>query len=231
MFPINYMNKMKKNNFLIRQCTNQECNFRFPAPDDSGIGINCPKCKTITEIIHQINLNNESSTSDSNRNQNLNCEVLLDNIRSTFNVGGIFRSADGVGIRKIHLCGITPSPKNIKVHKTSLGAENTVPYEIHPNAVTITHKLKQQGYRIWAIEKTDSSQSIFNFELNDQSDPTLLIVGNEIIGIDPDVLKLCDKHLHIPMLGLKNSLNVAIAFGIAVYSLTQNFFINNFTKE
>ena len=222
---------MKNKNFLIRQCTNPNCNFRFPAPADSGIGIDCPKCKTKTEIIHKIYLNNETEASNFPIHQKVNCEVLLDNIRSTFNVGAIFRSADGVGIRKIHLCGITPSPTNIKVHKTSLGSENTVQHEIHPNAVNVVKKFKQDGYRIWGIEKTNSSESIFQFELDDLSVPTLLIFGNEIIGIDPDILALCDNHLHIPMQGLKNSLNVAIAFGIAVYSLTQNFFINNFTKE
>jgi len=222
---------MKNRKFLIRQCTNPNCNFRFPAPEDSGIGIDCPKCKTKTEIIHKINLNNETAVSNLPIQQKVNCEVLLDNIRSTFNVGAIFRSADGVGIRKIHLCGITPSPTNIKVHKTSLGSENTVQFEIHPNALTVVQKFKQDGYRIWEIEKTDFSKSIFNFELNETSEPTLLILGNEIIGVDPDILALCDNHLHIPMLGLKNSLNVAIAFGIAVYSLSQNFFTNNFIKE
>lgn len=222
---------MKNRKFLIRQCTNPNCNFRFPAPEDSGIGIDCPKCKTKTEIIHKINLNNETAVSNLPIHQKVNCEVLLDNIRSTFNVGAIFRSADGVGIKKIHLCGITPSPTNIKVHKTSLGSENTVQHEIHPNAVNVVKKCRQEGYRIWGIEKTNSSESIFQFELDDQSVPTLLIFGNEIIGIDPDILALCDNHLHIPMLGLKNSLNVAIAFGIAVYSLSQNFFTNNFIKE
>jgi len=222
---------MINKNFLIRQCTNPNCNFRFPAPADSGIGIDCPKCKTKTEIIHQINLTSETYSSNIPIPQKINCEVLLDNVRSTFNVGAIFRSADGVGIRKIHLCGITPSPTNIKVHKTSLGSEKTVQHEFHPNGVNIVKKFKHEGYRIWGIEKTNLSESIFHFKLDDQSVPTLLIFGNEIIGIDPDILALCDNHLHIPMLGLKNSLNVAIAFGIAVYSLTQNFFINNFTKE
>jgi tRNA G18 (ribose-2'-O)-methylase SpoU len=217
---------MKNKNFLIRQCINPDCCFRFPAPDDSGIGINCPKCKTITEIIHKINLNTETTVTNTANQKKINCEVLLDNIRSTFNVGAIFRSADGVGIRKIHLCGITPSPTNIKVHKTSLGSENTIQHEIHRNAVAVVQKFKQDGYRIWAIEKTNYSKSVFNFELNDTSEPTLMILGNEIIGVDPDILALCDNHLHIPMLGLKNSLNVAIAFGIAAYSLTQDYFIN-----
>lgn len=214
--------------YYIRQCTNERCRFRYPAPKNSGIGVECPKCKSKSEIIYVIPLSNEKvQNQNENRAQKLNCEVLLDNIRSTFNVGAIFRSADGVGIKKIHLCGITPSPSNIKLHKTALGAENTVPYQTHPNSIDLTKDLKNRGYTIWAIEKTDISQSILDFEISQQSKPTLLIMGNEITGVDPDLLKICDAHLHIPMLGLKNSLNVAIAFGIAVYSLTKQFLLEN----
>jgi tRNA G18 (ribose-2'-O)-methylase SpoU len=215
---------MKNDIFYVRECSNSQCFFRFPAPKDSGIGVNCPKCKAETHIVHEIQLHNESNIGSELSVKNINSEVLLDNIRSTFNVGAIFRSADGVGINKIHLCGITPSPKNIKVHKTSLGSENTIKFESYPNALKVVNLFKEKGYRIWAIEKTSLSESIFNFEISATSDPTLLIVGNEIIGIDPDILKICDVHLHIPMVGLKNSLNVAIAFGIAAYSLTRNAF-------
>lgn len=218
---------MKNNLFLIRQCANKDCNFRFPSPNDSGIGINCPKCKTETGIIHHIHLSKESNTEDFNNKPTINCEVLLDNIRSTFNVGAIFRSADGVGFKKIHLCGITPSPENIKVHKTALGSENTISYFKHLNGYELVKDLKKVGYRIWAIEKTNQAQSIFDYELKINDVPTLLIVGNEIIGIDPDILELSDAHLNIPMVGIKNSLNVAIAFGIAAYSLTRNIFVNS----
>ena len=210
--------------YLIRQCSNQICNFRFPAPKNSGIGVHCPKCKSETLIIHEINLNHEEKHQNNGLQHVDKLGVVLDNIRSTFNVGAIFRSADGVGIKKIHLCGITPSPTNPKVHKTSLGSEFTVNYETHPNAVSLIKSMKENGYIIWALEKTSISQSIFNYEISESSQPTILVVGNEITGVDPDVLKLCDAHLHIPMVGLKNSLNVAIAFGIAVYSLTENQF-------
>lgn len=216
------------NSYYIKQCANENCRFRYPAPKDSGIGVDCPKCKSKSDTIHEIQLDKENEFSQLEFNsQKLNCEVLLDNVRSTFNVGAIFRSADGVGIKKIHLCGITPSPVNLKVHKTALGAEKTVPYEIHPNAIDLATRLKHNGYTLWAIEKTDNSQSIFDYEIKQNSLPTLLIMGNEITGVDPDLLGLCDTHLHIPMNGLKNSLNVAIAFGIAVYSLTRS----NFSEE
>ena len=222
---------MENKIFFIRQCTKSSCNFRYPAPKDSGIGVSCPTCKSETEIIHQIPLNKEVMVEHQNKNLQIDCEVLLDNVRYTFNVGAIFRSADGVGIKKIHLCGITPSPENLKVHKTSLGSENTIAYLKHPNAVEVVKDFRNNGYRIWAIEKTDKAQSIFDYKLTMNDRPTLLIVGNEIIGIDPDILEICDEHLFIPMVGLKNSLNVAIAFGIAVYSLTKKNFSSSKTRE
>ncbi len=217
--------------YLIRQCSNQQCNFRYPAPKNSGIGVNCPKCKSESLIIHEINLNQEEIYENNYLHQANKLEVVLDNIRSTFNVGAIFRSSDGVGIKKIHLCGITPTPSNPKVHKTSLGAEFTINYEAHPNAVSLIKSLKHNGYIIWALEKTTTSQSFFNYQISESSHPTILVVGNEITGIDPDVLKECDAHLHIPMVGLKNSLNVAIAFGIAVYSLMQNNLSSHITRK
>ncbi len=217
--------------YLIRQCSNKNCNFRYPAPKNSGIGVICPKCKSETQIIHEMNLNQEEISYLDHFYAANKLEVVLDNVRSTFNVGAILRSSDGVGISKIHLCGITPNPSNSKVHKTSLGAEKVVKFEVHPNALSLVKTLKKDGYRIWALEKTLISQSIFNFQISTYSQPTILVVGNEIIGVDPDILNECDSHLHIPMVGLKNSLNVAIAFGIAVYSLTKNNFSSTVRVE
>jgi len=213
------MNNIPLITYLIRECSNHECEFRFPAPEGSGIGINCPKCKSFTNIVRKVVLN-----PDLKENQNLvfpitNLEIVLDNVRSSFNVGAIFRSADGAGISRIHLCGICPSPQNIKVHKTALGSEKSVPYEIHKNALKLIREQKAHGKRIWALEKTGTSNSIDQFKLSKTDPSTIMIVGNEISGIDPDILAICDEQIHIPMSGIKGSLNVAIAFGIAVYNL------------
>lgn len=215
---------MTTNTYLIRQCKNIDCDFRYPAPKNSGIGLNCPKCKSETSIIHELELDREIIDDHGFINSNNSLEVALDNIRSTFNVGSIFRTADGVGIHKIHLCGITPPPSNLKVQKTSLGAEKNVAYEIHPNSVVFVKSLKDSGYQIIGLEKTNSSRPIFDLEFNNFSSPVLLIVGNEITGIDPDVLELCDYQIHLPMLGLKKSYNVAIAFSIAAYILLESNF-------
>jgi len=205
--------------YLIRECTNQECKLRFPAPEDSGIGINCPKCKSVTDIVQKVVLNPDKKENQKHIFPINNLEIVLDNVRSSFNVGAIFRSSDGAGISKIHLCGICPSPQNIKVHKTALGSESSVPYEIHNNALKLIRDQKELGKRIWALEKTDLSSSIDQFMLYKSDPSTVLIVGNEITGIDPDILAICDEQIYIPMSGMKGSLNVAIAFGIAIYNI------------
>ncbi|PKO18504.1 MAG: RNA methyltransferase [Chloroflexi bacterium HGW-Chloroflexi-10] len=215
------MNTISKNKYLIRACPNPDCNFRFPAPDQSGIGVQCPKCKSLTLIKHEFNLNQEaiSQISEVHSNPKANFEVILDNIRSTFNVGAMFRTSDGAGVRKIHLCGITALPQHKKIHKTALGAETSVPFEYHLNGIVAVNQLKEQGFRIWALEKTSISRPLEEFHFREDIGPVAMVVGNEVIGVDPDILKLCDDHIHIPMSGVKGSLNVAIAFGIAVYQL------------
>jgi len=151
-----------------------------------------------------------------------NIAVLLDNIRSAWNVGAILRSADGFGFTHAYLCGITPTPDNEAMAKTSLGAEDSVPWSYHKNAVKLIKGLKVEGWKIYALEDDERAIPL-------ESDGTLaatqapalqvLILGNEITGVDPALLDLCDKIFHIPMRGEKKSFNVAIAFGIAAYAL------------
>lgn len=213
------MKKIVAETYYIRHCPNPNCDLRFPAPQDSGIGVNCPKCKTITKIAKEITLNHDIHSKNLEQTPSGSLEVVLDNVRSTFNVGAIFRTADGAGIAKIHLCGITPPPTNSKVHKTALGAQDSMPYEVHNNCIQLVKRLKQDGKRIWALEKTDISHNLQGIKIKPEDQDTVLIVGNEIVGIDPEVLTLSELHLHIPMTGIKGSLNVAVAFGIAVYNL------------
>jgi tRNA G18 (ribose-2'-O)-methylase SpoU len=148
--------------------------------------------------------------------------ALLDNIRSAWNVGSILRSADGFGFIHAYLCGITPTPENESVRKTSLGAEDSVPWSSHKDAVKLVKGLKREGWIILGLEETrdatpiDESQSAGKFPGRER----LVIVGNEVTGIDPGLLELCDEIVTIPMLGEKKSLNAAIAFGVAAYALT-----------
>jgi tRNA G18 (ribose-2'-O)-methylase SpoU len=147
------------------------------------------------------------------------CGALLDNIRSTFNVGSIFRTADGVGLQRLYLCGFTATPNNPKIAKTALGAERTLKWSYHKNSLEVVRDLKAEGQQILALEAGYRSKSLFELNWVTENSPIILVVGNEVAGVDPGILELCDWKAHIPMRGNKNSLNVAVAFGIAIYYL------------
>jgi tRNA G18 (ribose-2'-O)-methylase SpoU len=145
--------------------------------------------------------------------------VLLDNIRSAWNVGSILRSADGFGFRHAYLCGITPTPELDAVRKTSLGAEEFVGWSYHPNAVELVRGLKLEGWKVGALEEDERATPIMKFKKSQMTGNFLLIAGNEVTGVDPGLLDLADVILHIPMRGQKRSFNVANAFSIAAYAL------------
>jgi 23S rRNA (guanosine2251-2'-O)-methyltransferase len=147
--------------------------------------------------------------------------ILLDNLRSAYNTGAIFRTADGVGAVHLYLGGITPTPSdNPAVQKTALGSELAISWSSHPNACAVGQDLQAEGFRLLALETTLHSISLFDVDLQAiESDPLLLVVGNEQAGVDPGLLELCDLVLALPMVGSKASLNVAVAFGVAAYWL------------
>jgi tRNA G18 (ribose-2'-O)-methylase SpoU len=148
-------------------------------------------------------------------------EVLLDNIRSLRNVGSIFRTADGAGVGHLHLGGITPTPDHPKLAKTALGAELEVPWTHVTDAAAHAASLVQSGHRLWALEGGDASDSLFEARpsAGGEDAPIVLVLGHEVSGVDPRILRLCERVIHIPMLGIKDSLNVSVAFGVAVYWL------------
>jgi tRNA G18 (ribose-2'-O)-methylase SpoU len=149
--------------------------------------------------------------------------VLLDNIRSAWNVGSIFRSADGFGFSHAYLCGITPTPENEAVTKTALGAEDSVTWSYHKDAVKLIHGLKKESWKVSALEEDERSIPLRDKSLqattSSNNQKRVLIVGNEITGVDPELLDLCDQIYYIPMRGEKKSFNVAMAFSIAAYQL------------
>jgi len=140
--------------------------------------------------------------------------VILHNIRSAFNVGSIFRTADAVGADKIFLTGYTPTPDNKEITKTALGAENFVKWEKYKNISYLLKKLKKGKYYLVAIEQAENSIPFYKFK---PKFPLVLILGNEVRGLDKRILKKVDKIVEIPMFGRKESLNVAVAFGIIAY--------------
>jgi tRNA G18 (ribose-2'-O)-methylase SpoU len=145
--------------------------------------------------------------------------VVLDNIRSTYNVGAIFRSADAAGVSKIYLCGITPTPPNPKISKVALGAEDYIIWEKTKTTWRLLKKLKKGGYFIIALEQGKKAKNIFKNKFNKKQDKIVLLLGPEVKGLSNKILKRADRLLEIPMFGKKESLNVAVAFGIAIYQI------------
>jgi len=142
--------------------------------------------------------------------------VVLDNVRSVFNVGSIFRTADAVGNTEIYLCGITPTPENPKIKKTSLGSEDSVKWQYFPNTLDAVKKLKQENIPMYSVEITPKSkhfQKLEYFKTNTIS----LVFGHELHGISQPVLDASDHCVFIPMAGIKESLNVSITASILLY--------------
>lgn len=141
--------------------------------------------------------------------------LILHNIRSAYNVGSIFRTADSSLVEKIILCGFTPHPPNTEIEKTSLGSINSVPWTYEKDIIKAIEKEKKSGKNIYAVEITDTSRHYYS--LTKDEFPLCLILGNEISGVDDYVLDYCDDAIEIPMYGIKHSLNVSVATGIVVY--------------
>jgi len=146
--------------------------------------------------------------------------VLLDNVRSLYNVGAFFRVADGAGIEKLYLCGITGRPPKPAITKTALGAEETVAWDHFWEAAPILEDLRSQGHEIAAIETSVRSVDLFDWKPNF---PVCLLFGHEVEGLRPELSAIADTHVRIPMLGTKHSLNVATAGGIAIYELLRKY--------
>lgn len=152
--------------------------------------------------------------------------VILHNVRSTHNVGSIFRTADAAGCEKIYLCGITPAPVdrfgrvNEKVSKVALGAERWIAWEKVGQTIRLIDKIKKEGYKIFAVEQSSRSLPYQKIKLSKKDlAKTALVVGNEIRGLSPVILRRADKILEIPMRGKKESLNVAVTFGVVAFNL------------
>jgi 23S rRNA (guanosine2251-2'-O)-methyltransferase len=225
-----YNDRMPADSHQIRVCNS--CGLRYPLVDAETFGIRCPVClgetrvtlrvsrKLVTEprreppeALHREDPENAKNSNEERRE----LAVLLDNIRSAWNVGSILRSAEGFGFSHAYLCGITPTPENDTVQKTSLGAQDSVTWSYHKDALKLVSDLKKEGHRIVALEEEDRAVEVSQIGL--PTNQTVLIVGNEVTGVDPELLDLCDTTYYIPMRGRKSSFNVAIAFGIAAYAL------------
>lgn len=152
--------------------------------------------------------------------------VVLDNVRSHHNVGAIFRTCDCFACEAVYLCGITGTPPHRDIQKTALGATETVEWQYFDNTTTAIYELKNQNYNIVALEIAAGSASIDDFNVNNNS-KIALVVGNEVNGIDQNIIDLCDTCIEIPQYGTKHSLNVSVSGGIALWHICKQMRKNN----
>lgn len=147
--------------------------------------------------------------------------IMLYDIRSLYNVGSIFRTCDAALVEKIYITGYTPSPPRPEIEKTALGATETVPWEYIQNPIKAIEKIKNDGYKLMALELTDRKRLYTSLEQEDF--PCCIILGNEIAGVNDEILMMCDDAIEIPMYGVKHSLNVSVAAGIAIFEALRKF--------
>ena len=157
------------------------------------------------------------SPNDFKQTEKLPVIVVLDNVRSLHNVGSVFRTSDAFLIEAIYLCGITATPPHAEIHKTALGAENTVEWQYFEHTLDAVRQLKQKSYRILAVEQAENSIPLDKFRLENHR--YSVILGNEVKGIDQEIMDYCDACIEIPQFGTKHSLNVSVAAGIVIWEI------------
>ncbi|HLK27402.1 MAG TPA: RNA methyltransferase [Puia sp.] len=163
---------------------------------------------------------NRKSVEEFRQSKKIPIVVVLDNIRSMHNVGSVFRTADAFLLQSIYLCGFTPQPPHRDIHKTALGATETVEWKYFENVAEGLKELRDTGYGIYAVEQATKSISLQQF-IFEQDGKLAVIFGNELSGVGDEVLKLCDGCIEIPQLGMKHSLNISVAAGIVLWELVR----------
>jgi len=153
--------------------------------------------------------------------------VVLDNIRSHNNTGSVFRTADAFLIGEIYLCGITACPPHRDIHKTALGAEDSVKWQYFETTTEACQHLKELGYKIYAVEQTEGSTMLQDFTFDEK---TALVMGNEVDGVGDEVVDLCDGAIELPQSGTKHSLNVSVCAGIVMWKAYETLFLGGKTR-
>ncbi|HVS96244.1 MAG TPA: RNA methyltransferase [Puia sp.] len=148
--------------------------------------------------------------------------VVLDNIRSMHNVGSVFRTADAFRLRGIYLCGYTPQPPHRDIHKTALGATETVEWKYFRTTEDAIRSLKEDGVAVYAVEQTEGSVALQELSVPGRG-PVAVVFGNEVSGVSAEALALCDGAIEIPQWGMKHSLNIAVAAGIVLWELVRDY--------
>lgn len=163
---------------------------------------------------------NRKSVEEFKTSEKLPVVVILDNIRSMHNVGSVFRTADAFLVQELILCGYTPQPPHRDIHKTALGATETVVWRYSSQTINAVRELQEKGFKVFAVEQAEGTSPLNNFSITDQ--PIAVIFGNEVTGVQDEVLQACDGGIEIPQYGMKHSLNIAVAAGIVLWEIVRN---------
>ena len=164
---------------------------------------------------------NRKSVDEFKRSEKIPVIVVMDNIRSMHNVGSVFRTADAFLLEAIYLCGYTAQPPHRDINKTALGATETVSWKHFDSTVEAVKELQQNGYKVYAIEQVESSISLENFNIR-ADEKTAVVFGNEVEGVQQEVIAICEGCIEIPQLGMKHSLNISVAAGIVLWEIVRN---------
>ncbi|MDR2954295.1 MAG: RNA methyltransferase [Prevotella sp.] len=167
------------------------------------------RIKRITEL-------NRLSVEEFKKTEKLSLTIVLDNVRSLNNIGSVFRTSDAFLIGSVFLCGITATPPNVEIHKTALGAEDSVNWVYYEDTRQAIEELKEQGYIICAIEQVQGSVALDELSM-EKGGKYAVVLGNEVKGVSQQVVDMCDYCIEIPQLGTKHSLNVSVAAGIVIW--------------
>lgn len=146
--------------------------------------------------------------------------IVLDNVRSLNNIGSVFRTSDAFLVEAVYLCGITATPPNVEIHKTALGAENSVAWAYYPDTDQAIEELKKNGYTLCAVEQAQNSIMLGELQL-DSKKKYAVVLGNEVKGVQQDIVSRCDCCVEIPQYGTKHSLNVSVAAGMVIWEFSK----------
>jgi len=164
---------------------------------------------------------NRKSTDEFKKAEKIPIIIVLDNVRSMNNVGSVFRTADAFLVEAIYLCGVTAKPPHREIQKTALGATETVNWKYFETTIDAVKTLKNEGYKIYAVEQVDNSIMLNKF--TPDSNKIALVFGNEITGVEQAVIDVCDACIEIPQHGTKHSLNISVSMGIVVWEMAKTF--------
>lgn len=169
--------------------------------------------------MNELNRADAGSVSDASR---FPVYLVLDDVRSMHNVGSTFRTADAFNAKGIYLCGYTPRPPHRDIHKTALGATETVPWLYEEQIIIALENLRKEGYKIWAVEQVHNSISLQDISFP-SDEKIALIFGNEVSGVSDAALAMCDGCIEIPQWGTKHSLNISVTVGVVLWELVKRF--------